>query len=729
MHYIFRQLIKCLIAPAVMFALVDVSAQVSDCPFNVRSGSGNSIGAQTTLDGLLITRYGQGLRGAPLVNGTGANADAVETFIQNHRDRLDINGNGAVDEIDGLVITRVLSQYSASNASTVTNRTLGARKTVAAMAQYLSAGCRALNLRVEGLALGSSLTITQGVNTITATLNDRYSMPLSGAVGSMLNVSLGAQPPGQSCAVSEDSDQTVNASNRTVYVRCVHTAAAQLTRPATEPNEPINVLFGLRERAYPGITYDSRLGVSGGTFPYEFRITGYTVNGAVESTTGLSLDFRRGRLRFKPQAAGAHAVTIEIRDSGETQRTLTRTFTIDVAANSTLFVAANGVDAVGRGTLASPFKTAGYAKSQSQPNQILMVRGGQYLPAEPIKFDDTRAKQIIAYPDEEVMFDFQRADRYFGSFEANIRQAPAARIEGIDNINTTQWGIASGFSNAGLIVRNVRFTYGKSVNNSENPGFLFTWDNARAAEGGTPLPHHRLLLQDNDFGTYIGPAGASMVAYDVGDSVIENNQSRLGEEVIGGWIDKDNALNTTYRQNYIEFSGAGDANGILLWHQWGGVNVHVHHNLLVKAGIVIGSMCTQDGCFIRDNNVHYNTLVGGSIRLSWGVYNATSSGTRISRNVIASRTDAPYGTYCYAIPSGGASKVMVATNLIESSNSLAQDDTGCGGDLNWTEWQALGRDTAASGSVRVTVPAIVGSGATLGLATSDTRRASFGHLR
>lgn len=712
----------------LLFASAQASAQITDCPFNVRSGSGNSSGAELTRDGLLIARYSQGLRGSALVTGTGATASVVESFIQTFRDRLDINGNGAIDETDGAIISRVLAQFNVNSASQIQSRTLGSRTSSAAIAQFLSAGCRALNIRLEGLALGSSLAITHGSNTITATLNDRYSLPLSGSIGSALNLTFGVQPPGQVCAISPDSDNTVNASNRTVYIRCVHQATAKLTLPSTEPNLPLNVLFGLRERAHPGITYDSRLGVSGGIFPYEFRLTGYTVNGAPQSTSALSLDFRRGTLRLKPQTLGTHVVTIEVRDSDATQKTLTQSFTIDVATNSTLFVAANGWDNPGRGTLSTPFETIEYAKAQSQPNQIIMVRGGLYLPANPIKLDDTRAKQIIAYPDEDVMLDFQKADRYYGSFEANIQQSPRARIEGLANTNIAQWGIASGLSPGGLVVRNVRFTYGKSVNSGENPGFLFTWDNRRVEEGGTPLPHHRLLLQDNDFGTFIGPAGASMVAYDVGDAIIENNQSRLGDTVIGGWIDKDNPFNTTYRENYVEFSGSGETDGIILWQQWGGDNVHVHHNLLVNAGITIGSMCTQEGCFIRDNSVHHNTLASGAIKLSWGVYNPGSSGTRISRNIIASRTAAPYSTYCYAIPSGAATKVSASTNLIESSNGLASDDTGCGGDFTWSEWQALGRDTTASGTIRSTTPVISGSGSTTGLPVGDARRGAFGHL-
>lgn len=725
---IFRLFVKSTVLSLFALAFGATQAQISNCPFNVRSGSGNSSGAEVTRDALLIMRFAQGLRGAALVNGTGAVASVVESFIQTNRDRLDVNGNGSVDETDAAIIARAMAQFNVNVASQIPSRTLGSRTSAAAIAQFLNAGCRALNVRVEGLALGSSLAITHGSNTITATLNDRYSMPLSGSIGSALNLSIGAQPPGQMCALSPDSDSTVNASNRAVYVRCVHQSVAKLTLPNTEPNLPLNLLFGLRERAYPGIMYDSRLGVSGGIFPYEFRLTGYTVNGVTANSAALSLDFRRGTLRFRPQTSGTHVVAIEVRDSGATQKTLTQSFTIDVATNSTLFVAANGIDNPGRGSLSSPFETIEYAKSQSQPNQIIMVRGGLYLPSIPIKLDDTRAKQVIAYPDEEVMLDFQNADRYFGSFEANVQQSPRARIEGVAATNIAQWGIASGFSPGGLVVRNVRFTYGKSVNGGENPGFLFAWDNARAEEGGTPLPHHRLLLQDNDFGTYVGPAGASMVAYDVGDAIIENNQSRLGDTVIGGWIDKDNPFNTTYRENYVEFSGTGEADGIILWEQWGGDNVHVHHNLLVNAGITIGSMCTQDGCVMRDNNVHHNTLAGGVIKLSWGVYNPGSSGTRISHNIIASRLAAPYSTYCYAIPSGGASKVSAGTNLIESTNSLASDDTGCGGDFSWAEWQALGRDTTASGTIRSTTPVVSGSGGTTGLPVGDVRRGVFGHL-
>ncbi len=704
----------------VLFAVLTsatAQAQVSACPFNVRGVAS----AQATQDGLLITRFARGLRGSALVASTGATAEPVEAFIQTNRDRLDLDGNGHVDEIDASIITRVLAGLPPVTASNIALRAGGSRSNATAIRQFLDAGCLALNVRLQGLALGNSLQMAHGSNTITATLNDTYSFPLQGAAGSVVDLRILAQPQGQICAPTLSSPDTVPTDNRPIFMVCVHQTAAKVTLPDTVPNAPLSVSFGLREKAYASMPYESRPGVVGGIFPYEYRVTGYSVNGQSASSSGISLDFRRGTVRFTPQTQGTHVLTMEIRDSGATQKTLTQSFTINVGVSGFLFVAPNGIDSVGRGQLGLPFKTVAFALTQSQPTDVIMLRRGTYLTGA-FLLNDARAKQLLAYPDEVVTLDLNRA----GAIGIGISSTPSVRLEGFDITNVQQWGIVSDPSPSGIIVRNTRFLYGVSINNGENPGFIHGWGDGAAAW------RHKFLVQDSDFGTYVGP-GYSATLFDAGETLFENNQMRLGDIATGGIHDKDNSQNNVYRENYVEFSNANRTGyGIRISAQSNSADVHIHHNLLVNGGIMLGGQCFNElGCYMRNHDIHHNTIANESVVISaWGPFNSTSFGSRASNNIISSRTSAAYtGISCSARPGNLNTAFDTRANLIETTNALAFKDSECtGNDMTWAVWQGTyGFDTTASGSTISATTSLIGAGPLTGLPTSDVRIGTRGH--
>ncbi len=583
------------------------------------------------------------------------------------------------------------------------------------------AGSRlALNVRVQGLGLGRTLQLGHGTATLNATLNEPYRFAPQAAAGAPLDLRIAAQPEGQHCAVSESAPTTVPADGAPVFVRCVHTATASLSMPDTEPRKPLAVGFALRELAYPGIAYESRPGAVGGRFPYEYRLQGFTRDGVAQNPADLSLDFRRGTVRFTPATEGSYTITLEIRDSGSPPQTVVRSFTIDVATARFVFVAPDGQDASGRGARALPYRTVAYALARSTANQAIVLRQGTYLSGS-LRILDGKAKQILAYPDEVVTLDMNKVD----NISVASSTAPAPRIEGVDIANVKQYGIVSDPSKAGLVVRNVRFVNGEEgPTRSENPAFIHGWGDTG------PAWRHQFLVQDSDFGTYVG-AGYATTFFDAGESLIENNQLRLGK-VNGGFHDKDNSQNNTYRENYIEFSAANrTTSGIQVSAQANSVGVHIHHNLLVNAGILLGTQCFQSTCFMRDHDVHHNTLVNQRIALSWGPFNPTSSGTRISHNILSSGSTAPYGGLsCQSRPAGLASQLTARANLIESSHALAFKDSECSGnDMAWPVWQGTyGQDTTASGSsVGATTSVLTGSGPTTGLPAGDARRTQRGH--
>jgi len=123
--------------------LIPAGAQAA-CPFNV-SGVGtltDTASFDLLRDGVLITRYAQGMRGATLVAGTGATAAIVESNITNNLAQLDINGDGFLDVQDALVINRALLGIANSKQGAGTaNVNYGTRTNAAVMQAFVAGGC------------------------------------------------------------------------------------------------------------------------------------------------------------------------------------------------------------------------------------------------------------------------------------------------------------------------------------------------------------------------------------------------------------------------------------------------------------------------------------------------------------------------------------------------------------------------------------------------------------
>lgn len=577
--------------------------------------------------------------------------------------------------------------------------------------------------------MGGQMTLTHGTNNTVVRFNEPINIPTDKAVGTALDLRITAQPEGQTCVISELAPTTIPDANSPIFVRCIHNEVAHLTLPDTLPNDSLTVNYNIRDTAYPGIPYESRPGVIGGIFPYEYRLTGVTLDGVEQSTANVSLDFRRGTLRFTPTREGTYVVTMQIKDSGANQKTLTKNFTIQSSISHFLFVSTSGVDATGRGSITTPYRSLAFALTQSTPNQVIVMRKGNYSVGKS-DLGDTKSKQIVAYPDEVVLVDFSKQNSFW--IKNGDSSTPVARIEGLDIANISQYGITCDPCKSALIIRNIRFVSGYETGpQSENPSFVHGRD--------WGLRQNRMLVQDNDFGkytmTFINNNFAAMVLFSAGDSIVENNQMRQNQtSSIGkGIVDKGWPDHNTHRENYIELAAnQPEHDGIFLMAQSGSHNVHMHHNLLINAGIVLGGQCFQTTCPFVDNTTHHNTLVNGGVVLSWGPLNPPSSGTRVSHNIIKSATNAPYyGLSCMARPSTTdiISKLSFGSNMIESSNALALKDSECSGnDMPWAEWRGTyGMDTAASGSTLSATSALVGSGILYGLPSGDLRKTLRGH--
>ncbi len=581
-------------------------------------------------------------------------------------------------------------------------------------------------MRVQGLRLGGQLTLTHSTSNIVVTLNEPISITTTQPVGVALDLRVTAQPEGQTCALSELAPSTIPETDSPIFVRCVHNEVAHVTMPETLPNDPLQASFGIRDLAYPGIPYESRPGVVGGIFPYEYRLTGLTLNGVAQNTTGVSLDFRRGTVRFTPASEGTYVVSVQIKDSGAAQKTLNQNFTIQSAASRFVFVAPSGADTAGRGTKVAPYKTLAYAIANNGPDKLVYLRKGTYVTGG-FLVNDAKAKQFLAYPDEVATLDLNKA----GNINVRSSALPAPRLEDIDVSNVMVKGIFADPSSAGLVVRNVRWVNGQdNSTEANNASFIFT------AGGVFNAIDHRLLVQENDFGTYttLQWGGFAMILYETGYSIVENNQVRLGSLNAGALYDKRGSQYNTFRETYVERAlNAEERVGSGIWVNARGNSVgeHIHHNLLVNANLWLGQSCFEsDGCYLRNHDVHHNTLVGDRVVVNGGPFNTGSYGTRVSHNIISNGTSAPFGGLsCTSRPANWTSKVSYAANLLETTSPLAHKDNECtGNNVPWAEWQGTyGFDTPASGSTHGAPTVLIGSGPTTGLPSGDARRTQRGH--
>ena len=571
-----------------------------------------------------------------------------------------------------------------------------------------------VNVRVEGLALGNQLTLQQGATTITATLNEPLNIGTANA-GSALSIVVLDQPDGQSCTVSEITPALVPSDSSPVFVRCTYSPASRLLMPTTLPDDPLALWLGgkgMRAIAYPGIPYESRPGVIGGIFPYEFRLLGAQLNGSPISTSGIRLDFRHGTLRFTPAVAGTYAFSIEVRDSATVQKVLQHTYTIAASTSPFLFVAPTGVDAPGRGSINQPLLTVPYALAQSTPAQALLLRKGTYLGT--FSLLDGHATQLMAYPDEVAKIDLNGA----GNILVRIDASPTARIEGIDIANVRQYGIVSDASPPGVVLRHLRFLDGTVLDSTENPAFVHGW--------GGGETRHRILMQEVEFGSY--PAGYATTLFDAGDSIFENNQVRLISSEVG-MHDKDNSQRNVYRENYFEYTPEfANSFGVQISAQHGSSKVHIHHNLFINSGVMLGGQLGD----MAEHDVHHNTLVNRGIVLRWGVFNPDSRDTRLSRNLIRS-SSAPYAwaSCLNTVPAAFATQLTVAANRLETTSGDAMIDTECGGspmNMSWATWRnTYAMDALNSGSVVSATSDLVGSGALTRLPPGDPRLTLLGH--
>lgn len=288
-------------------------------------------------------------------------------------------------------------------------------------------------------------------------------------------------------------------------------------------------------KAYPGIAYNIRCVVTGGSYPYTFALT--------NAPSGMTINANTGEINWPSPTTGQSGAnpTVTVTDAESTQ--VQGSWTIAVTTSGFKFIdAVNGTALPnGTGTLANPIRTLADVKNGGATfSDILYFRAGNYTlggdtPGSGaslngagylnLGFDDSggtgRPMTWIAYPGESPNIDFRNGLNTYGSVNGPF-DAPYIKLTGpniyidgltISNDRTKSFELDCTTRRA-PVIRNVTALNGGSGSDGSNSAFFMLTANASG-------PSYGLAIQDCDFGEAQHNA---IKSYSMTKSVIEDNQ-------------------------------------------------------------------------------------------------------------------------------------------------------------------------------------------------------------
>lgn len=431
--------------------------------------------------------------------------------------------------------------------------------------------------------------------------------------------------------------------------RFVRPEDAPYFREPTFINQPL-------PRAYPGVEFNMRPAVTGGTWPYRFTLRA--------GPPGMVLDVPTGTITWQaPQSESEVLVTVALVD--QAGRKAEQSFKVKVGKEGFYFVSPTGDDA-NPGSFEQPWKTVVRA---AQPvadadQATLYLRGGTYLveaPATPgktnrnvLRIADTSPRRWVAWPGDKPVIDLGFTEAVWKSTLAELMaeadaKAPAGQEakQKYANVTTMNHGhrvfIDAGTDNLlfdGLEVKNANYfmfvmwhgqrrgltwrrchLHHMYADGGENPSFIFGYAAERTYErmpgmeksskeeacpfGRRPQaqPYLHTVVQECTFSerpydTFKQSGhGGGITWYTTQGSLIEDN--RFGPMQHGVTIsDKDNGWENTYRNNVFQgdfnISAQGCTDGI-----------DIHHNFF-DGHVTLGK---QPG-WVRNIWFHHNAVRG-----------------------------------------------------------------------------------------------------------------------
>jgi hypothetical protein len=402
-------------------------------------------------------------------------------------------------------------------------------------------------------------------------------------------------------------------------------------------------------RAYPGLEYNIRAAVIGGSYPYTFVLS--------DAPAGMTID-GRGVISW-PSPQQDATPTITVRDTDGTQ--VASTWTIRVTTAGFRFLSAvNGRPApTGAGTLDNPWRSMADVYYNSSATEIIYFRTGIYdqlsLPRsnvgdvwERVDWESSEGRPVIwlGYPGETPIIDF--------AYRAGIENAPAIRlltsdappfyIDGFETTNTRIIGFQTYSSGT---FRRMKM-HGIAVGGAgTNAAFIMTLGGV-VREGmvvqdceffGIPdsvsavtikiYSQHKLLIEDTVH--HDAPVGVELKNSASQYTVRGNRFYNISGQSLGGNMQASNA--TTY--------------GEICFNNIHGTAIALVVNQNSEAGIT---------------HIYRNTLVGRASM--WNVLAANGPFYLTANVIVNSDTGTPVGSHVYHDHVSAPERVILSNNLV-----------------------------------------------------------------
>ena len=393
-------------------------------------------------------------------------------------------------------------------------------------------------------------------------------------------------------------------------------------------------------RAYPGLEYNIRVAVVGGTFPYRFALSG--------QPAGMIIDAGTGGISWPSPAASA-TINVSVTDSaGASSQT---TWGVTVGTKGFVFVdAARGRDlagtngctaACGTGTVENPWRTLEDVYKGATGSDIVYLRAGSYsLPPgipriapgtieEVVVFSEAKNPVIwLAYPgDARPVIDFA----YTGKGEV-----PRIRLTGgtiyVDGLRTTRsrcmvFHLFQTRQRGSVVRRTAMDTHGPGQDGSNCSFIMIKQEYGTPAYGsifqdngfsglkqgsgnsGIKLySQFKPLVADNTFTQFEAGSEAIAVKSDITQFTVRGNRLDVGGIALGGNMAA--TMETTYGE-FVFNNAKGDEYAMIVNQNGAAGRIFVSRNTL-RGRILILNTDARDGPFTFSGNVIVNRDGGNS---------------------------------------------------------------------------------------------------------------------
>lgn len=421
-------------------------------------------------------------------------------------------------------------------------------------------------------------------------------------------------------------------------VLCGQSLAADYPLEIIQPQPSLNT-FNRFYKAYPGIEYNVRLGVIGGSYPLSYELT--------TAPSGMAINSSTGEITWSnPVGAGSpHTVLVTVEDQEST--TTTVTWPITVTTSGFKFVDST-VGSSGDGTIGSPYKTLADAHSNAATNDFLYFRGGTYNST--LTLPNGNWWQLGSHPGVWLGYPGETANLNFASkgifFTGSSNKLYIDNFNVDVNANSLEKAIIWPGGVIGIVMRHLTFS-GLTDSAGNNSSYLMATSSSN--------PGNYTVVQDN---VVTGGSGYFFLGYNNTKVLVEDNIVSGMTGASHGISPKDGNNDWFIRGNDIEvaegavFIQGYDSRGV------GNSNIFIEYNKLIGASpSALSINANADGdlgpLYIRRNTFRGRVYIRGS-----------SENYSFSKNVIINSDSG--STDRIMIGGGNVSNIIYDDNLTGS---------------------------------------------------------------